>query len=101
MRNCERYDSSEYAIEQLHEYDDVDLVKTWHRYFIWLHPIVSCSVFLTYGAYFGYRVWCNWSYRQVQGGLNSASWIFIAAEGICIGMPLLFPFLPLLFELVD
>jgi hypothetical protein len=86
MRNSDRYNSTEYVIEQLHDYDDIDLVKPWQRYLVWLHPIVSCSVFLTYGAYFGYRVWCNRSFRKVHGGLSSVTWIFIAAEGICIGM---------------
>lgn len=80
----DRYDPSEYTIEQLSEYDDVDLVKPWHRKLILLHPVVIVWVFLTYAAYYGYRVWCNYQYRLVYGGLNEASWIFICVEGVIL-----------------
>jgi hypothetical protein len=78
----ERYEPGEYVIEQLSEYDDVDLVKPWHRKLILLHPIVIVWVFLTYAAYYGYRVWCNYQFRLVYGGMNEASWIFICVEGV-------------------
>lgn len=77
----DRYDLSEFVIEQLSEYDDIDLVKPWHRKLILIHPIVIVWVFLTYAAYYGYRVWCNYQYRLVYGGLTEASWIFIVVEG--------------------
>lgn len=80
----ERYDPSEYNIEQLSEYDDVDLVKPWHRWLIMIHPIVIAWVFITYAAYYGYRVWCNYQYRRLYGGLNEASWIFIVVEGVIL-----------------
>jgi hypothetical protein len=80
----ERYDLSEYEIEQLSEYDDIDLVKPWHRTLIMLHPFVIVWVFLTYAAYYGYRVWCNYQYRLVRGGLSEASWIFICVEGVIL-----------------
>ena len=78
----DRYDLGEYVIEQLSEYDDVDLVKPWHRKLILIHPIVIVWVFLTYAAYYGYRVWCNYQYRLTYGGLDEASWIFICVEGV-------------------
>jgi hypothetical protein len=78
----ERYELAQYVIEQLSEYDDADLVKPWHRTLILLHPIVIVWVFMTYAAYYGYRVWCNYQYRLVRGGLNEASWIFICVEGV-------------------
>lgn len=79
-----RYDLSEYVIEQLSEYDDVDLVKPWHRKLILIHPFVIAWVFITYAAYYGYRVWCNYQYRVVYGGLAEASWIFICVEGVIL-----------------
>jgi hypothetical protein len=82
----DRYDASEYVIEQLSEYDDIDLVKPWHRKLIMIHPVVIVWVFLTYAAYYGYRVWCNYQYRLVYGGLNEASWIFICVEGVILCM---------------
>jgi hypothetical protein len=78
----DRYDLSEYIIEQLSDYDDIDLVKPWHRKLILIHPIVIVWVFFTYAAYYGYRVWCNYQYRVVYGGLAEASWIFIVVEGV-------------------
>jgi len=78
----DRYDASEYIIEQLSEYDDIDMVKSWHRKLILIHPIVIVWVFITYAAYYGYRVWCNYQYRLVYGGLDEASWIFICVEGV-------------------
>lgn len=80
----DRYDASEYRIETLSEYDDVDLVKPWHRKLIMLHPIVILWVFFAYAAYYGYRVWCNYQYRLAYGGLNEASWIFIVVEGVIL-----------------
>jgi hypothetical protein len=80
----DRYDLSEYVIEQLSEYDDIDLVKPWHRKLIMIHPIVIVWVFFTYAAYYGYRVWCNYQYRLVFGGLAEASWIFIVVEGVIL-----------------
>jgi hypothetical protein len=80
----DRYDASEYVIEQLSEYDDIDLVKPWHRKLIMIHPIVIVWVFFTYAAYYGYRVWCNYQFRLVYGGLNEASWIFICVEGVIL-----------------
>jgi hypothetical protein len=80
----DRYDASEYVIEQLSEYDDIDLVKPWHRKLILIHPVVIVWVFLTYAAYYGYRVWCNYQFRLVHGGLNEASWIFICVEGVIL-----------------
>jgi hypothetical protein len=80
----DRYDASEYVIEQLSEHDDVDLVKPWHRKLILIHPIVIVWVFLTYAAYYGYRVWCNYQFRVVYGGLAEASWIFICVEGVIL-----------------
>jgi hypothetical protein len=80
----DRYDPSEYVIEQLSEYDDVDIVKPWHRKLILIHPIVIVWVFFTYAAYYGYRVWCNYQYRVVYGGLAEASWIFIVVEGVIL-----------------
>lgn len=79
-----RYDLSEYTIEQLAEYDDVDLVKPWHRKLILIHPFVIAWVFVTYAAYYGYRVWCNYQFRLVKGGLADASWIFICVEGVIL-----------------
>jgi hypothetical protein len=80
----DRYDLIEYVIEQLSEYDDIDLVKPWHRKLILIHPIVIVWVFFTYAAYYGYRVWCNYQYRLVYGGLAEASWIFIVVEGVIL-----------------
>jgi hypothetical protein len=80
----DRYNAAEYVIEQLSEYDDIDLVKPWHRKLIMAHPIVIVWVFLTYAAYYGYRVWCNYQFRLVFGGLNEASWIFICVEGVIL-----------------
>ena len=80
----DRYDASEYVIEQLSEYDDIDLVKPWHRTLILIHPVVIVWVFLTYAAYYGYRVWCNYQFRLVYGGLAEASWIFIVVEGVIL-----------------
>jgi hypothetical protein len=80
----DRYDASEYRIEQLSEYDDIDLVKPWQRKLILIHPIVIVWVFLTYAAYYGYRVWCNYQYRLVFGGLAEGSWIFIVVEGVIL-----------------
>jgi hypothetical protein len=82
----DRYDPSEFVIEQLSEYDDIDLVKPWHRKLILIHPIVIVWVFLTYAAYYGYRVWCNYQFRLVHGGLAEASWIFIVVEGVILCM---------------
>jgi hypothetical protein len=82
----DRYDASEYHIEQLSEYDDIDLVKPWHRILILIHPVVIVWVFLTYAAYYGYRVWCNYQFRLTYGGLDEASWIFICVEGVIMGM---------------
>lgn len=82
----DRYDAREYHIEQLSEYDDVDLVKPWHRVLIMIHPIVIVWVFLTYAAYYGYRVWCNYQFRLMYGGMDEASWIFICVEGVIMGM---------------
>jgi hypothetical protein len=82
----DRYDPSEFVIEQLSEYDDVDLVKPWHRKLILIHPIVIVWVFLTYAAYYGYRIWCNYQFRLVYGGLAEASWIFIVVEGVILCM---------------
>lgn len=78
----DRYEASEYIIEHLSEYDDIDLVKPWHRKMILIQPVVIVWVFLTYAAYYGYRVWCNYQYRLVYGGLDEASWIFICVEGV-------------------
>jgi hypothetical protein len=72
MQNSDRYDPSEYIIEQLQDYDDIELVKPWQRYFVWFGPFVSISVFIAYGSYFGYRVWCNYTFRRAHGGLSSA-----------------------------
>ncbi|KAH7082723.1 nucleotide-diphospho-sugar transferase [Paraphoma chrysanthemicola] len=80
----DRYETSEYVIEQLSEYDDIDLVKPWHRKLILLHPVVIVWVFLTYAAYYGYRVWCNYQFRLTYGGLDEASWIFICVEGVIL-----------------
>lgn len=80
----DRYDVSEYHIEQLSVYDDIDMVKPWHRKLILIHPFVIILVFATYSAYYGYRVWCNYQYRIRVGGLAEASWIFICVEGIII-----------------
>ncbi|KAH4601907.1 hypothetical protein HBH82_167390 [Parastagonospora nodorum] len=80
----DRYEPGEYVIEQLSEYDDVDLVKPWQRKLILIHPIVIVWVFLTYVAYYGYRVWCNYQFRVVYGGLAEASWIFIVVEGVIL-----------------
>jgi len=82
----DRYEPGEYVIEQLSEYDDVDLVKPWKRKLILIHPIVIVWVFLTYAAYYGYRVWCNYQFRVVYGGLAEASWIFIVVEGVILCM---------------
>jgi hypothetical protein len=60
------------------------LVKPWHRNLILIHPIVIVWVFLTYAAYYGYRVWCNYQFRVVYGGLAEASWIFICVEGVIL-----------------
>lgn len=81
-----RYHLSDYHIEELSEYDDVDIVKKWHRTLMLFHPFVIAWLFMTYSAYFGYRVWCNYQYRLIHGGLAEASWIFICAEGICLRM---------------
>lgn len=83
----DRYDLSEYEIEQLSEYDDIDLVKPWHRKLILIHPFVILWVFFAYAAYYGYRVWCNYQYRLVYGGLAEASWIFIVVEGVILRKP--------------
>jgi hypothetical protein len=80
----DRYDLSEYNIEQVSEYDDIDIVKPWHRKLILIHPLVIVVVFAAYSAYYGYRVWCNYQYRLVRGGLAEASWIFICVEGIIL-----------------
>lgn len=80
----DRYDLGDYIIEQLSEYDDVDIVKPWHRKLMMMHPFVIVWVFLTYAAYYGYRVWCNYQFRLVYGGLNEASWIFICVEGVIL-----------------
>jgi hypothetical protein len=82
----DRYEPGEYVIEQLSEHDDVDLVKPWKRKLILIHPIVIVWVFLTYAAYYGYRVWCNYQFRVVYGGLAEASWIFIVVEGVILCM---------------
>jgi hypothetical protein len=82
----DRYDASEYIIEQLSDHDDVDLVKPWHRKLMLIHPFVIAWVFVTYAAYYGYRVWCNYQYRLVLGGLAEASWIFICVEGVILRM---------------
>lgn len=80
----ERYDLSEYTIEQLSIYDDIDLVKPWQRKMTYIQPFFICIVFIAYAAYFGYRVWCNYQFRVVNGGLAEASWIFICVEGVCL-----------------
>lgn len=80
----DRYDMSEYVIEQLSEFDDVDMVKPWHRKLIMIHPIVIVWVFLTYAAYYSYRVWVNYQFRLTYGGLDEASWIFICVEGVIL-----------------
>lgn len=80
----DRYNLNEYEIVTLDKYDDVDIVKTWHRKLIMFHPIVILWVFFAYAAYYGYRVWCNYQYRLAYGGLNEASWIFIVVEGIIL-----------------
>lgn len=79
-----RYDGSGYLIEQLSEYDDADLVKPWHRKLMLIHPFVIAWVLVTYAAYYGYRVWCNYQYRLIRGGLAEASWIFICVEGVIL-----------------
>lgn len=81
----ERYDLADYTIEELSIYDDIDIVKPWQRRMALIHPFSICVVFIAYSAYFGYRVWCNYQFRRVYGGLAEASWIFIVIEGICLG----------------
>jgi hypothetical protein len=81
----ESYANGEYTIEELAPHDDEDMVRPWQRKLILYHPIITICVFLSYGAYFGYRVWCNYQYRLKYGGLADASWTFICAEGICTG----------------
>ncbi|KAG4415720.1 hypothetical protein IFR04_011133 [Cadophora malorum] len=78
------YDDAEYTIEELATYDDIDIVRPWQRRLIQLQPFVGILVFATYGVYYGYRVWCNYQFRIRFGGLGSASWIFICAEGVCL-----------------
>ncbi|KAL2067572.1 hypothetical protein VTL71DRAFT_1997 [Oculimacula yallundae] len=80
----EAYDKSEYTIEEVAPFDDIDVVKPWKRKLILFQPIVGILVFAAYGVYYGYRVWCNYQYRTHFGGRANASWIFIFAEGICI-----------------
>jgi hypothetical protein len=80
----ERYDFADYTIEELSIYDDIDIVKPWQRRLSLVQPFSICFVFLAYSAYFSYRVWCNYQYRLVYGGLAEASWIFIAVEGTCL-----------------
>lgn len=79
-----RYDPGDYVIEQLSVYDDCDLVKPWHRKLILIHPFVIAWVFSMYAAYYGYRIWCNYQFRKVYGGLADASWIFICLEGVIL-----------------
>jgi hypothetical protein len=80
----DRYDLRDYVIEQLSEYDDIDLVKPWQRKLILVQPIMIVWVLITYSAYYGYRVWCNYQFRLVYGGMTEASWIFICMEGVIL-----------------
>jgi hypothetical protein len=81
----ERYDLADYTIEELSIYDDIDIVKPWQRKMSLVQPFFICWVFIAYSAYFSYRVWCNYQFRRVNGGLAEASWIFIIVEGVCLG----------------
>ncbi|KAH7024381.1 nucleotide-diphospho-sugar transferase [Microdochium trichocladiopsis] len=95
-----RYTFQDYSIEHLSHYDDIDIVKPWHRWLILVQPLVIAVVFITYSAYFGYRIWCNYQYRLFKGGLAEASWIFICMEGICL-VPYFFWMVVLLISLGD
>ncbi|KAF2757481.1 nucleotide-diphospho-sugar transferase [Pseudovirgaria hyperparasitica] len=89
MFYSDRHKPSEYKVETLHKYDDHEYVKPWCRTLMLVHPVLIVWVFLTYTAYFTFRIWCNYKSRAVNGRITEASLMFVCLEGVCI-LPYLF-----------